>query len=83
MTAFLFGLSVAAGLVVIALVRTNLRKLTVFEYERGLQVRLLQVLGERSGNTVVLGVPGGAGPIPARGAEPPPPLPDGSESTEG
>jgi hypothetical protein len=47
-----------------------------------MQVRLLQVLGERSGNTVVLGVPGGAGPIPVRGAEQPPTLPDVSESSE-
>jgi regulator of protease activity HflC (stomatin/prohibitin superfamily) len=47
-----------------------------------MQVRLLQVLGERSGNTVVLGVPGGAGPIPVRGADQPPTLPDASESAE-
>jgi regulator of protease activity HflC (stomatin/prohibitin superfamily) len=47
-----------------------------------MQLRLLQVLGERSGNTVVLGVPGGAGPIPVRGAEQPPTLPDVSEGTE-
>lgn len=47
-----------------------------------MQVRLLQVLGERSGNTVVLGVPGGAGPIPVRGPEQPPTLPDVSESSD-
>jgi regulator of protease activity HflC (stomatin/prohibitin superfamily) len=47
-----------------------------------MQLRLLQVLGERSGNTVVLGVPA-AGPIPVRGADQPPSLPDVSDSTEG
>jgi regulator of protease activity HflC (stomatin/prohibitin superfamily) len=35
-----------------------------------MQVRLLQVLGERSGNTVVLGVPSSSAPIPVRGVEP-------------
>jgi hypothetical protein len=31
-----------------------------------MHLRLLQVLGQQSGNTVVLGVPQGAGPIPLR-----------------
>ena len=47
-----------------------------------MQVRLLQVLGERSGNTVVLGVPSSAGPIPVRGVEQPPTLPDVSDGSE-
>ena len=32
-----------------------------------MQLRLLQVLGQSSGNTLVLGVPGQSGPIPIRG----------------
>jgi regulator of protease activity HflC (stomatin/prohibitin superfamily) len=34
-----------------------------------MQLRLLQVLGQQSGNTVVLGVPAASGPIPIRGVE--------------
>ena len=44
-----------------------------------MQLRLLQVLGERSGNTVVLGMPGGAA-IPIRGPEVSSALPDVTES---
>ena len=41
-----------------------------------MQVRLLQVLGQQPGTTVVLGVPASQGPIPVRGAEPPQIAPD-------
>ena len=46
-----------------------------------MQLRLLQVLGQQPGNTVVLGVPPAQGPIPVRGAEPPQiaPEPGGAE----
>jgi regulator of protease activity HflC (stomatin/prohibitin superfamily) len=48
-----------------------------------IQLRLLQVLGQQSGNTVVLGVPAASGPIPVRGAVEPPQIgPDGSEGGE-
>jgi hypothetical protein len=69
MTAFLFGLSVAAGLVVVALIRANLRKLTVFEYEWGLRYVRGRFVGVME-------------PRPVRGGEQLPPLPDRSESTE-
>lgn len=44
-----------------------------------MQLRLLQVLGEKSGNTIVLGVPGASGPIPIRGADQQPVLPEAPE----
>jgi regulator of protease activity HflC (stomatin/prohibitin superfamily) len=40
-----------------------------------MQLRLLQVLGQQSGNTVVLGVPASTGPIPVRTVESPGQLP--------
>jgi len=46
-----------------------------------LHLRLLQVLGQQSGNTLVLGVPSASGPIPVRGGEPPQ-LAGGSEGSE-
>jgi regulator of protease activity HflC (stomatin/prohibitin superfamily) len=49
-----------------------------------MQLRLLQVLGQQSGNTVVLGVPAASGPIPVRGLEPPPQIPPhGGDAVEG
>ncbi len=49
-----------------------------------MQLRLLQVLGQQSGNTVVLGVPASSGPIPVRSVDTPPQIPpqgiDASES---
>lgn len=47
-----------------------------------MQLRLLQVLGQQPGNTVVLGVPASSGPIPVRTVEPPPQFPlHGPEQT--
>lgn len=46
-----------------------------------MQLRLLQVLGAQSGNTVVLGVPSTGSPIPVRGTEPPQ-LAGGTDGTE-
>ncbi len=40
-----------------------------------MQLRLLQVLGQQSGNTVVLGVPASSGPIPVRSVDTPPQIP--------
>ena len=48
-----------------------------------MQLRLLQVLGQQSGNTVVLGVPATSGPIPIRGSSDQPQISgDVAESTE-
>lgn len=48
-----------------------------------MQLRLLQVLGQQSGNTVVLGVPSG-GPIPVRTVDAAPQIPpQGAEPNEG
>ena len=40
-----------------------------------MQLRLLQVLGQQPGNTVVLGVPASSGPIPVRSVDSPPQIP--------
>ena len=45
-----------------------------------MQLRLLQVLGQQPGNTVVLGVPGGATPIPLRDGDPV--LPPGGDAAD-
>lgn len=47
-----------------------------------LQLRLLQVLGQQPGNTVVLGVPAAGAPIPIRGGESPRVGPDTPEPPE-
>jgi hypothetical protein len=49
-----------------------------------MQVRLLQVLGQQSGNTVVLGVPASSGPIPVRSVDAPAQIPpQGMDASEG
>jgi regulator of protease activity HflC (stomatin/prohibitin superfamily) len=47
-----------------------------------MQLRLLQVLGQQSGNTLVLGMPAANGPIPIRSGEPPPLGPEATEPHE-
>ncbi len=47
-----------------------------------MQLRLLQVLGQQGGNTIVVGMPAGATPLPLRADATPPPIESGDASPE-